>query len=296
MVGRALLLSLVVAVPTVAGAATHVGRIVAASGEVFVKRGEQPRAEVARGAYLEEGDVIETGANGSVRLLMSDKSVLALAANSGMAISAYAVNPKTKKRKASLTIMMGRLWAFVSHTDNPKASYEVRTQTAVAGVRGTELVFDVDASGNSALTVIEGAVWLVSEASEETIGGHESGSIAPQGTIALGSASEEAIAEIKETVRPEQTLEAKNVAERMKKTRRSAGSSDEDDSEQAEFRSGNALFEDVDPAQALGNGDGGGTGSDGEAAAFDTSFDSPGLIDFDPTTMARVRLSVEVRQ
>jgi len=51
-----------------------------------------------------------------------DKSVLALSGQSRMKISAYDVEPQSKKRRARLTVLVGRLWAFVTETVNPDAS------------------------------------------------------------------------------------------------------------------------------------------------------------------------------
>lgn len=264
---------------------SNVGRVVATSGEVSLTR-SQTATPIERGAYLLAGDVVKTGADGTVRMLMRDKSVLALPARSSIRISAYDVDAATRKRRARLTVIVGRLWALVTKTVNPDASYEVSTENAVAGVRGTELVFDANADGSSAVTVITGEVDLAAEGSRETLGAREQG-VAGTGAIALKSTTEDAIAELREQVRPEQELDTAKADKRLAAAREKADDApagreltDDQEVERDDPGTGDSVFED--------------SGATGERTGSFDNTDPTGAW-FDPSTMARVRVRVEVR-
>jgi len=262
----------------------HAGRVVAVNGNVTLTRSDVP-TPVTRGDYIVQGDVIATGADGNVRLLMRDKSVLALTAKSSIAIAAYDVEPATRKRRARLPVLVGRLWALVSKTVHPDASYEVTANNAVAGVRGTELVFDVGEAGESEVTVISGEVTLASADARETLGERERGQVVGAGAIALKSTTEDAIADIHDAIRPEQELDTAKAEKRLKATRKRAADEDpasarideERDTGRDDPGTGDAVLEDTR--------EGGFTGDNSPTVGF-----------FDPSTMGRVRVHVEVRE
>ncbi|OGR13955.1 MAG: hypothetical protein A2341_04495 [Deltaproteobacteria bacterium RIFOXYB12_FULL_58_9] len=270
--------------------AEPVGRVVALSGAVAVQRSDASMMALARGDYVEEGDIIETQEASNVRLLMRDKSVLALAGNSRFEIASYSVQPKDKRRKAKLKILVGKLWAFVTEAVHPDATYQVETANAVAGVRGTELVFDVAADGASQLTVIEGEVEVDADGTQETLGARESGNIG-NSDINLKTTSEEEIANLREGVRPEQQLDTEKAVARVAATRKKSENGDRDSTdahlrEEGQQRAegdepgtGDSVFEDVVDGGNRNSADGG-----------------PALEFFDSATMARVRVRVEVRQ
>jgi hypothetical protein len=107
---------------------------------------EQP---LAKGAALQSGDVIRTGAEARVQISMSSGSTLRLGPNATLELR------EADPVHFSARLSLGSLWAKV-HKLLTGDSFEVETENAVAAVRGTE--FLVDAGGEDRLRVYEGTV------------------------------------------------------------------------------------------------------------------------------------------
>jgi hypothetical protein len=288
MVGGLLLAASVSAASAAAASPATVGRIVAQSGAVTIERAAGPKVAAQRGDFVAQGDVVATGAQGSVRLLMRDKSVLALTANSRLRFTAYEVRPEQKSRRARLTVLAGRLWAMVTEAVHPEASYEVESGNAVAGVRGTELVFDVDPTGSSSVVVLHGEVELGSASARELLAQSERGSV-DAGGIVRGVASATTVAELRGAARPVQALDPATVEKRLRVLRGKASGQEaapvgpeegEKGGERDDPGTGTSTFEDAGASVAETGG---------------TRDGTPGLDYFDPSTMAIVHLSVQVR-
>jgi hypothetical protein len=129
-----------------AGAAdpADIGQIKVAKGQVSIERnGRALTAEV--GSRLQPGDVLTTGADGSVGVTMSDNSLLSAGPNSVLALDRYEFDTTTSQgqfdaslRKGSLAVISGRI-----AKQSPDAM-KVRTPSSILGVRGTEFVVSVD--------------------------------------------------------------------------------------------------------------------------------------------------------
>lgn len=108
-----------------------------------------------RGASLHPGDTVKTGESGRLRMLMANRSVVDLAPNSELRLRYISGPPK--QRKVGLRMFIGRLWARVSGAGREER-FEVETENAVAGVRGTSFFMDVDPVGETLITVSAGVV------------------------------------------------------------------------------------------------------------------------------------------
>lgn len=129
--------------------AADIGQIKVAKGSVTVERGGQSLA-AALGTRLQQGDVVRTGADGSVGITMSDNSLLSAGPNSELALDQYSFDPTTndgrfdtKLSKGTLAVVSGRI-----AKESPKAM-TVHTPGVTLGVRGTEFVVSAD-DGRSA--------------------------------------------------------------------------------------------------------------------------------------------------
>lgn len=130
-----------------AGAA-DIGQVKVTHGTVTIDRGGQSLAATL-GTRLEQGDVVRTGADGSVGITLSDDSLLSAGPNSELALDQYSFDPTTndgrldaKLSKGTLAVVSGRI-----AKQSPKAM-TVHTPGATLGVRGTEFVVTAD-SGHS---------------------------------------------------------------------------------------------------------------------------------------------------
>jgi hypothetical protein len=150
--------------------AAATGTVVGVSGECFVESGGGGgRSALALGQSLQVGDTVEVPANAKLKLRMSDGSILSLAANSRLTITAYSVDDAGKRQNATLSMPEGLLHSVVAPVDHP-ASFEVNTGVGTAGVRSTDWFIEAQASSDQ-VGVLAGSVVLTSTATgrSETI-------------------------------------------------------------------------------------------------------------------------------
>ena len=107
-------------------------------------------ARVQAGAVLHEGDTVQTGPGGRVELTLPQGTVMRLGESSRMTLRSAQPG-----RAFSAKLWLGDVWARV-HKLLVAETFEVETENAVAGVRGTE--FRVQAGQEDLLRVYEGAV------------------------------------------------------------------------------------------------------------------------------------------
>jgi hypothetical protein len=108
-------------------------------------------ARLTSGASIFQGDLIETARRTRVELTLIDQSVLRLGPLSRVELDAAAFGKGPDERKVSAKLRVGNVWASVTKSLGGEARFEVRTENAVAGVRGT--TFRVDASKDKSCVV-----------------------------------------------------------------------------------------------------------------------------------------------
>lgn len=182
MRSRAILILALLFTPALAWA--QAGRVLSKSGETSWR----PAATAAAWSHLERGDqipvgaTVRTGDDGAVRLLMKDRSILALGPESEMSLASY--DTHRGRRKVNIKIAVGLLWARVTTLFGGGGSYDIESKTAVAGVRGTDLVVLAKKRGETAVTCIGGSIRVRSLTGEEVIiGHHQRASVGLNGAI-----------------------------------------------------------------------------------------------------------------
>lgn len=120
--------------------AQEAGHVKVTRGQVEIERAGQ-KAPAAIGAAVQAGDVVTTGADGSVGITFLDNSLLSAGPNSVLAIDRFAFDSTTHQgsfesslRKGTLAVVSGKL-----AKQSPEAM-KVKTPAAVLGVRGTEFL------------------------------------------------------------------------------------------------------------------------------------------------------------
>ena len=129
----------------------------AAAGEVSFLEGSATRTPADKGkavtlamkGSVEQGDLVETGANGKLEITLGDKSVVRLGPASKLRLEEAAFTDTSRSFKG--TLLLGKVWSKVTSVFGSERNFEVKTERAVAGVRGT--VFRVDADKTKAVTV-----------------------------------------------------------------------------------------------------------------------------------------------
>jgi len=156
--GAAALVAIAVARPAAAtapapGGATApvpAGTITFLSGEATRTAGGAT-AKLSVGSAVYQGDQVETLRRTRLELTLSDASVLRLGPLSKVELDAAAFGASADDRKVSAKLRVGNVWASVTKALGGEARFEVKTENAVAGVRGT--TFRVDASQDKSVVV-----------------------------------------------------------------------------------------------------------------------------------------------
>ena len=134
----------VAALPCSAGIALaqtdDVGMVKIAKGDIHIARGGQ-KVPAAVGTRVRQGDVLVTGANGSVGVAFLDNSLLSTGPNSSLSIDRYAFDKTTHAGSFETSLRQGTLAAVTGKIakQSPDAM-KVRTPAAVLGARGTEFL------------------------------------------------------------------------------------------------------------------------------------------------------------
>jgi hypothetical protein len=131
-------------------AAPGAGAITFVDGEATRLAGGKTE-RLRQGSAIFQGDVIETARRTRVELTLVDQSVLRLGPLSRVELDAAAFGKGGDDRKVSAKLRVGNVWASVTRSLGGEARFEVRTENAVAGVRGT--TFRVDASTDKSVVV-----------------------------------------------------------------------------------------------------------------------------------------------
>lgn len=147
-----------------AWAAKPVGFVAAVRGEAEVVRG-QDSLPARIGLALQQGDRLLTGERSRLKVLLSDDSVVALGSDSQVELGRHLFDPAAKARTTRLQLLGGSLRALVQQVvGDTAADFEVRSGTAVAGVRGTEFVLLAHPAGPRLVTFSGAVAWAASGA------------------------------------------------------------------------------------------------------------------------------------
>lgn len=151
-------------------------KVVALSGDVSATGADGQKIEMKVGATLAEGAQIETGVNGFLTMSLPDASRISLPSNSRVKFNRLRMARFTKSPRTELMLVHGHVESRVSPLETNKGSYEVRTPTSVAGVRGTQ--FRVGTDGDTTTNeVVDGKVAVGNGKSGEVMLGAGKGNV-----------------------------------------------------------------------------------------------------------------------
>lgn len=118
-----------------------VGKITRLEGRVdILKAGTTAAVQANAGDSLSIGDIVRTKSDGKAEITFVDSSVMTLGPKSRLGIDEYLFKPDEGKREVELKLYRGRTGFHVPKPVYPSAGskFEMKTRTAVAGVRGTK--------------------------------------------------------------------------------------------------------------------------------------------------------------
>lgn len=106
---------------------------------------------LAAGSALREGDEVATQKRTRLELTLADGSVVRLGPLARARLETASFGRSVEERRVSARLLVGNVWAHVARAVGGDSRFEVRTENAVAGVRGT--TFRVDAAHDRSLVV-----------------------------------------------------------------------------------------------------------------------------------------------
>ena len=138
-------------------AAVAVAAPPAPAGTVTFVAGEATRSaagkteKLAPGSAVYQGDLLETQKRTRLEVKLADQSVVRLGPSSKANLQDAAFGKTVEERKVSAKLLVGKVWANVAKAVGGEQRFEVQTENAVAGVRGT--TFRVDAATDRSVVV-----------------------------------------------------------------------------------------------------------------------------------------------
>lgn len=141
----------------------EIGTVASTEGTAEIGRGGEWLA-AAVGSPVQANDLLRTGTPGHMRIVFEDDTVLTLGDASELSVSDHVFSPEGGSRSL-IDLLGGTVNAVVSdYYRKPNSTYEVKTKTATAGVRGTEFVVSYAAGQEiTEIFVVDGRVEVTSQ-------------------------------------------------------------------------------------------------------------------------------------
>ena len=154
----AFIAALLFSLNTFAGGAIA-GKVTIVKGQVFIVRSGE-KIQVKKDTTVLESDVIESQAGGTARITMIDSNLVDVYPKSKVEIAKYVYKPNQDQKDVELKVDFGKIKSTVNQKyDGAKNKFQVKTPSAVAGVRGTVFTAEYDlAKKVSRVVTIEGLV------------------------------------------------------------------------------------------------------------------------------------------
>ncbi len=119
--------------------AAPVGKVSGVSGEALLRvRAGLPYKSLAKGADINVGAWIKTGKDGWVELTLNDKSTFTLSNNTEFEVTSFLMTKN--KREGVFQLTEGKLRASVVKFGGRQSGMTVKSNTAVAGIKGTDFL------------------------------------------------------------------------------------------------------------------------------------------------------------
>lgn len=136
------------------------GQLEVSKGDIKIESGGRISA-AAVGAKICAGDTIVAGKDSRAKIKMEDGNELNVSPDSKIALETYQFVPAQNKKKVLLNILQGKVRAATKQenmyndksADGSDNTFQVKTKSAVAGVRGTDFLTGFDPKSNKSEVV-----------------------------------------------------------------------------------------------------------------------------------------------
>lgn len=167
-------------------AGAEVGKVILATGDTSALRGAAT-VKLARGASVEEKDVLQTGASSFLQVRFNDTSIMALKEQSRLGVEEYRFAGKADgQERAAFRLLKGAVRTITGAIGQER--YEMRTSVSTVGIRGTMYALGVcegdcvNADGSKAPDGAYGSVLGPSFGTNKLVSNNQSGeSVIDQG-------------------------------------------------------------------------------------------------------------------
>lgn len=146
---------------TAHAAENSIGIFMTVKGDVRVARGAEKSA-AKTGQSVFEGDVITASADSRAKIAMKDRNIISVSPNTVFKIQGYKADASA--RNVELRLKTGKIRSEVNVPyDGEKNKFEIKTSSAVIGVRGTDFISSHNMKTNvTEVVTLHGKVWLSS--------------------------------------------------------------------------------------------------------------------------------------
>lgn len=125
-----------------------------------IPEGESERHSLKVGNILKGGDRVNTGPKSRLEIVLQNNTSLRFADNTRFKISQIGLDEKSKTGNVKVHLVLGRTWANVSKTLGVKTDFELSSENAIAGVRGTVYRMNVNDDKSVLVKVYDGMVYV----------------------------------------------------------------------------------------------------------------------------------------
>jgi CshA-type fibril repeat protein/VCBS repeat-containing protein len=137
--------------------AQPIGQVESVSGTVVAIRANGDRVELEAGDPVFQGDVLQSGEDGAIGIVLADETTFSMADNGRMVLDEMVYDPGTQEGSISMSVLQG-VFTFVSGQVakvDPDAM-TLKTPVATIGIRGTQVGIDLGetADGTPDLRVV----------------------------------------------------------------------------------------------------------------------------------------------
>jgi T5SS/PEP-CTERM-associated repeat protein len=129
------------------GGAHPIGKVDGISGTVEVHHADGSTAQLAQGAPVFQGDVIQSGADGQVAITFLDGTAFSLGAGARMTLDDLVYNADGKDNSFAASVLQGN-FVFKTGAIAPSGHMDVKTPVGTIGIRGTTVAGHLTMEGS----------------------------------------------------------------------------------------------------------------------------------------------------